>query len=1205
MSRRSFLGMSGIAMAAVLAGCSSSTTQSQKSQEEIELPVETVAAGPAANLTVNGLTNPLGIPVDNPVFGWRINSDVQRAAQKSYQLVVQDASGNTVWDSGTVNGAACQNIAYGGPALSPQSRYTWKVSVPDADGNLVESEQGLFSTGLADGTYDQWANARWIGSQHRYFDAAVTNYFNLEATLTIPEGSTRAGVVLGADDFRLKNPAMNIWGSETTSSFVYEIDVTDPAAPKLNIYVHGIPAFEAQNGGDDSQPAYVVDIASDVIAEADVHSPITIAVATPTNINALTCSINGQAVDENRQINPLGATGDYNSFPNVASIGFEVPAGQTASYQNVALHSMGKNEEKYDVEDLFGESVGATYAIFQDLEGVTVDGNTITVEGGANGTLAFADPSFGSAPMLRSEFNAKGNVASATLYAAAQGIYEIAINGQQVTDGFFNPGCEEYEHYMPYRTYNVTSLLTQGQNAIGAQLAEGWWSGAQSYTITNWDYYGAKQALLAMLDVTYEDGSTDTFVTDPSSWKVYDAGPVRAASYFNGERYDATVAAAMSGWSEPGYDDSAWSDPAVLEPRMNDFSFVPRFDCEGHVSGELTATACLGEAKAGTGSVIYDMGENVNGVPQITVPAGMASAGDTIILRYAEVLYPDLPEYREAGTVGMMMVENLRAAMDVDFYVATGKEQVIEPHFTYRGYRYVEITGLNGQLPLQNVKLLRLSTIDTTSTYEGSNPLANRLFLNVQNSERSNFLSLPTDCPQRNERMGWTGDAQVFSIAASYNADVYNIYREWLRMLRAEQRFDGRIPVFAPTFEATPASAEEGGMTWAWQGISWDAALMVIPYNMWQMTGNTAILADNVDAWETYLSYLEANPMIIPTGDDPNVGDTVSELTNETGFLADWLSIDQTDASLINNAVYVYILGISAEMEGALGRTDQQKKYSDMHDAAKAKWNELYFDASSGKTVAPAVKTLDPTTYNYVVAPASDQDTEASYATPLAYGVFSDENVQAAVDGLAAAVGRANHTITSGFSGTPFLVPMLTKYDRTSDAYQLFEQEDYASWLYPVVNGATSVWERWNSYTVENGFGGNNSMNSFDHFSLGAISQWMMEYHLGITHDEPGFQQFVLQPVAGGDFTNAGGSYESPYGTIESSWQADNDTMTSYHCVVPANTAATLYLQVDESLAQGLALPEGATYTGMNDRNGVSCATFSLAAGTYDFDLTA
>ena len=823
------------------------------------------------------------------------------------------------------------------------------------------------------------------------------------------------------------------------------------------------------------------------------------------------------------------------------------------------------------------------------------------MDGGENGVVAYANPSYGSAPMLRSEFDTgDSEIVSARLYITAQGIYEAYINGKKISNTWFAPGSEEYGTVMPYQVYDITEFLKTGANAIGVQLAEGWWSGYQTYTVTNYGYYGAKQALLARLDIKYADDKTETIVTNTDDWQVYNHGPVEYASNFHGERYNAITEANMTGWSEAGYDVSEWENPVVIEPRLNDFTFMTRYDEPGRIVGELVAQACLGEVKENSGAYIYDMGENVMGVPRITIPDGYVNKGDEIILRYAETLYPYLEEYQNNDTVGMMMVENLRGAMVTDFYTAVDGEQVIEPHFTFRGYKYIEITGLNQALPLENVKLEKLSSLDMTSSYESSNESVNRLFLNVLNSQTSNFFYLPTDCPQRNERMGWTGDAQVFSKAASYNADVYNLYRNWLRTFRNCQFKDGSLPVFAPTYEPNYDTIPPG-----FGGISWDAALMIIPYNLYQVTGNPAIIQDNMDAIGKYLDYLAASPLVIPEDENNlDTGEIIPELTAQVGFLADWLSIDDTPPGLINEAVYVYILGLASEMADIIGEDDLAKDYQARYQAAKDKWNELYIDPETGKTVTPDAKQFNTFTYSgYMLVEAHEVDTEASYATPLRYGVINDANEAKAVENYVKTIEKADYKITSGFSGTPNLVPVLTKYGYIDEAYKLFEQTEYASWLYPVLNGATSVWERWNSYTVEGGFNGNNSMNSFDHFSLGAISEWMMEYQLGISQDTPGYQKFVLQPVVGGDFAYANGGIKSPYGEIKSGWKAENGVMTEYGMTVPANTSAELYLPISQEQAEKIELPDGVSFTGMETRNALDCAKFSVVAGTYTLEI--
>jgi alpha-L-rhamnosidase len=287
----------------------------------------------------------------------------------------------------------------------------------------------------------------------------------------------------------------------------------------------------------------------------------------------------------------------------------------------------------------------------------------------------------------------------------------------------------------------------------------------------------------------------------------------------------------------------------------------------------------------------------------------------------------------------------------------------------------------------------------------------------------------------------------------------------------------------------------------------------------------------------------------------------------------------------VNNAVYIYLMDIIRQMAEVIGEDAIAAAYAERYELTKAEWNATYVEADTG------------------FIGNKGKDTQTGYATPLRFHVIAGDNIDKAVDLLGEAVARAGYTLTTGFSGTPNLLPVLTEHGRVEDAYKLFEQTDYASWLYPVTQGATSVWERWNSYTVEGGFNGNNSMNSFDHFSLGAITQWMMEYQLGIARDEAGFAHFMLQPTPGGTFTNCSGTYESPYGTIGVSWNAAEGKLTSYMVTVPANTQATLYLPIEADVAEALELPEGVVYTGMNQHDASERATFELPAGTFEFTL--
>ena len=1139
------------------------------------VPAEETKEVEITALETNGLVNPLGIDTQTPVFDWKMVSDRTGAAQTSYRITVAEKDGSEMWDSGEVKSSLSTEIPYQGKALEPGTAYTWKVTVRDEKGVLWESEENTFETSLMDLFPEAWGGAKWIGSPVYPLDAVSAAVFDLSMTMELSEESPKAGIVFGGGDFRLKNKAYNVWGSETDNSyFCIELDRTDVKAPLMNLYAVGMPVTLQEPSEDEKnqiaendafEPDYKFDL-SEVLSSEELSLPLTVRVETAEyGTSNLHIQINGKEVLPKNfvTLNPLGGDISYNSFPNLNGIGFSVPAGSSVTFSDVKVENPGSRSDEMI---LFGKDSGATYAIFEGLDGVKVEGDSIVV-GGNDAVLCFADPSWESMPIVRTDFtlDETKEISQARLYVSAEGLYEMEINGQAVSDAWFNPGNEEYRSRMPYQVIDVTELLKSGANAMGAQLTEGWWCGQTSYYAYNYNFYGSREALLARLDVTYSDGSKQTIVTDPDTWQVTSRGPLQYASLYHGERYDVSAEKSVAGWStvDAELNKELWQ-PAVEIPQKYGYEMVVRDDAPAGVVRTLHAVESLGESLEGSGTYIYDMGENVLGVPHIEIPAEYTEPGALITVRYAEILYPELDEYINKGISGTMMVENLRAALAADFYTAGEEDLVIEPHFTYHGYRYVEIGGLAKELPAKNVSMKIISSIENTARYESSNELVNKLFANVQNSQTSNFLSIPTDCPQRNERLGWTGDAQVFSTAASYNADVYNFYRNWMKTFRADQGEDGALPTYSPCY-GEPGNSTSGPLI----GISWEGTIALVPYYLYRQTGRTEIIRENFDAMLAYMDFLES----FPKEDAPH-------LTEKTGVLADWLSLEMTNNGMVNNAVYVYLMDIIRQMAEVIGEEEAAAEYAEKYELAKAEWNKLYVESETG---------------------VIGQDTQTSYATPLRFGVVSEENLEKAVENYIKTIERAGFTLTCGFSGTPNLLPVLTKYGYVEEAYQLFEQTDYASWLYPVTQGATSVWERWNSYTVEGGFNGNNSMNSFNHFSLGAVTEWMMAYQLGIapSADGAGYKNFILQPTVGGTFTHVSGSFESDYGTIESGWTAEDGVMKSCQAVVPANTTATLYLPVSEETVHGMELPEGMTYEGMAEHNCRECAVFMLTAGRY------
>jgi alpha-L-rhamnosidase len=1068
-----------------------------------------------------------------------------------------------------------------------------------------------------------------------------------------------ASFILGADDIRLRNAFLNDFGVESAESYVkvdfdfgkqeirifrvgyYKEDKAD--TPFITVNKANYPecnleeVFAAKPASDVHSVNIRVEASniSFVLDGKDV-------VSTPPRgrgfgggggMFSVGMTGGNRRSASNFQIGKLGSGGDYPAFPTLSSVGFAAAPGSEVVYTHYRILTAGQSEDR----EVFCPHRGPGYSIFEGKPGVTVNGKDITVANpGAREIRFWADPSYGAETMLRTEFSlADKPVKQARLYASAMGVYSLFLNGRRVGEDWFAPGDSQYRETITYQTYDVTDLLKAGRNALGAELASGWYTGFMTFTIGNYNFFGDYEALLSRLIVTYEDGSKDVFVSNPADWKAFKDGPVRNGSFFQGERYDASRE--VRGWKEAGFDDSAWLPAERIEKRSwIDFDIVARYDEVVRLREVLTAQKVMPTHSSDGHTYIYNMGVNMVGVPSITIPAGWLKAGDEVVLAYGEQVYPglkgDRKEYvdrfgkKGRGVAGHVLFETNRAALDLDIYIADGSSEVtIQPSTSYRGYQYVQVTlpSHSGPLPLENVKGLVLSSSEiptgryAATTSDGrTGGFANQLFRNIQRSQLGNFFTIPTDCPQRNERMGWTGDAQAYTRTGTYNANTQNFYRQWMVALRADQGIGSDTEVPGGIGSTVPTYNRSDDPSFA-NGTTWSAAVCQVPWQLYSQYGDKQIIRENI---ETMMDWL--NGMAFYKNKD------YPYLSTKAGGLADHLALDnRTPADLLNNAIYIYMMEVTAIMAEAIGRDDYAAILRERHDNAKADWNRAYVDPATGKTRGQSGNVIH---------------TQASYATPLNFNVFNEQNRERAAfwlaqlaaepaksgptaeeltrstgrDELTSAFGTLGSgntnfdfkpwTITTGFSGTPNILPALSRNGYAEEAFRMFGCTDFASWLYPVTEGATSIWERWNSY--DNAFAdpSSNSMNSFNHFALGAVGQWMYEFQLGITTDhangEAGYQHFVLQPSAGGVFTSLEGSYDSNYGTIRSAWKADKGRMTSYSCTVPANTAATVYLPVSEAVTSGTGC-EGAVFKGFTIRNGLRTASYEVTSGSFEFTI--
>jgi alpha-L-rhamnosidase len=1184
------------------------------------------------NLLVEYQKTPLGIDVQTPRFSWQMSADLSErgSSQTAYQLVVTTNDGKVVWDSKKITGDKSLNIEYAGKALQPAARYNWTVTVWD-NKNETATASSWFETGLLnpDAKLSAWDGATWIGGSDNdlVLYSPYLSVYKLSCAIQLDKtsGSTKAGFVFGANDSRLLDKNKNIFQVESMrhESFVkFEIDIskvdgTEKGLAQLHIYRVG---YHPDDKAD--KPFKTFDIPATIINNGNKYESHTIFADAVFGLFDIFIDGNDDAHKLTKStepgqssfgrtklnLNPVGYGNDYISFPVVGEIGFALEPGQKAGFSKLEIRNFRKPSNLLFTEDL-RNAVTYKSIFYGNKSGLKISKNGYWVEGGKTGAIILADPSKNSMPMLRTEFNTEDKkIARARLYVTACGIYEMYINGERIGNDYFNPGLTEYYVTHLYQTYDVTTNIKPGKNAVGAMLGEGWWSGNITYSGENWNYFGDRQSLLAKLIITYTDGTTKTITTKPETWKYYNDGPVVYSSFFQGEVYDASKETAIAGWNKPGFDDSRWKKAVALpvegtsyieqspssniqpDKNFDKLSLIGQYGENAGIVDELTAIS-VEEVRPGV--FVYDMGQNMVGIPQITIKNG--ADGQKITLRFAEVKYPDLTEYGK--NIGMIMLENIRAAMAQDIKILKGGNEVIQPRFTFHGYRFIEITGIEKALPLESVKGLVISSVkELASKYETSNPKVNKLWENITWSLRGNFLSIPTDCPQRNERMGWNGDISVFSRTSTFLANEPQFLKRHLQGMRDDQRTDGRF------MDVSPLSAGFGGILWGSAGIT-------VAWESYQQFGDKVMLAGHYESMKKYMAFLE-------TRIDPKTG-----VMNE-GPLGDWLSpeVNKLDNTLLWEAYYIFDLEIMGKMARALGKTADAAAFSKKHDERKTFFNTTFVDAATKKTiksgfVAPHFGPPGAVNSDGKSPAGEVLDNQVSYAVPLALGAFTTENQPSAAKHLAEAVKRKNtddagitrpeYSLMTGFIGTAWINKALSDNGFNDIAYRLLQQTSYPSWLYSIDQGATTIWERLNSYTVENGFGGNNSMNSFNHYSFGAVGAWMYNYSLGIQRDEnePGFKHFILQPTPDptGQMTFAKGHYDSMYGRIESGWKTENGQLI-YSATVPPNTTATLYLPATSAKTvteSGKAVDAVTGVKFIKYENGK--VVYELQSGKYEF----
>ena len=708
--------------------------------------------------------------------------------------------------------------------------------------------------------------------------------------------------------------------------------------------------------------------------------------------------------------------------------------------------------------------------------------------------------------LLRREFVVREGLRSARLYASALGAFEASLNGRRVGDALLAPEYTDFRTRTPYRTYDIAEHLKRGQNAIGFLVGDGWFASACA-PASRFPFVEAPRRLLAQLELAYDDGSRDVVATD-EVWRLRESAVV-ASEIYHGEDYDARLE--QPGWDAPGADLAGWIpvETAAAAP--------------GPLTSDITPPVRVVEVlepKHVTvlerGLQLFDFGQNFSGVPVLSV---VAPAGTRITLRFAEIMKD-----------GRIDQSNLRAARATDTYICRGDPagETYQPHFTFHGFRYVEVRSPPEIVPPHLKAGVLHSDLPLTSTLEVDDAVMAGTWRNARWSQRSNFVSIPTDCPQRDERLGWTGDALVFWDAATLHMDVAAFTRRYMAEVRAAQLDDGAFPVFAPTpWRMPPGLGPTPG--WADAGIH-------LPWMTWQRSGGTAVIEENWDAMSRYLAAIrQANP-------------EMRWLRKRGADFGDWLAVDAKDPQdstltslqasaattpkdLIATALWARDCAMMADMAAATGRQDEAEAFRQTH-----------------REIADAFQSA------YVAGDGTiGNGSQTSYILPLYFGLLTPQQRARAAQHLAAAVRDRGTVLTTGFLGTPFALHVLADTGHEDLAVALLRRTDFPSWGYMLRKGATTMWERWNSDTA------GVQMNSFNHYAFGAVSSFLLRRVAGIDAAEPGFRRLLIRPLGVAGLGPVRGALDAAVGRIETRWSAVGGRF-DLSLTVPANTTAEVHL---------------------------------------------
>ena len=1045
-----------------------------------------------------------------PILSWKLSSDVRGVVQKDYRVGVASTAQKAaagqfdIWDSGLQKSE--EQAVTVSAKLTEKTGYYWRVTVSDNKGNQAESEVASFETGFFEDS--KW-EAKWIELAD-VKNAAPENY-TIDFDFRLIKDNL--GFIFAAKDSR----NFLMWQINT-----FEKKFGGSMSFRPHIWTNG--SASVISGGEKV-------LSEELMPKEDYYKQhhMTISVAG----NRIVTSVDGTVIDDRTH-----------SAAGYGKIGFRhtTAAGdcdEQGAYDNIVVKDGSGN---ILFSDNFDSGINSNFDIG------TVENGELKV---VNATGLQKD-SEASAPLYRKSFNVTKKVEKARAYASALGIYELEINGSRVGEDYFNPGWTAYtlnpspeDNYVMYQTFDVTDYLKNGENVIGAVTGHGWYSGKLFVGGNN--RYGTGSKLLCQLEITYTDGSTEIISTD-KSWLTNASGPILSDDFQLGETYDARKE--IEHWSDAGCDISGWS-PA------SESSYAGRVIAQiGPTVREIARLKPVSIDKRPDGKYIVDFGQNIAGFVCI---AAKGNSGDTITLRHGEMLNAD----------GSLYTDNLRSATATDRYTLKGgaKGETYTPRFTFHGFRYAEISGYPGELTEENISAVALSSLqERTGSYETSNEMVNQLQSNIAWGQLDNFISVPTDCPQRDERLGYTGDSQVFVRTAAYNSNVKEFFNKFMLDITSNQRDTGAIADWAPNYVTSGDR-----MSGSFGNSGWGDAVVTIPWTMYTTYGDKTVITDNYEAMKAWVGYYESK------------ASSGSYIINSSAY-GDWLSVNaSTPTNLISTGFFAYCSDLLSRMAAVIGEAEDAAYYSELFSKIKADFNKE-FVSSDGHVSG---------------------NTQTGYLVALKFDLLPTKELrEKAAALLVEDIKLHDWHLTTGFIGVSYLNPVLTEMGYGDVAYRLLLQETYPSWLYSVKNGATTIWERWNSYNAETGTFGDVGMNSFNHYSLGSVGEWFYQYSAGIRYDEaqPGYKHTIIKPTIGGGLDYVNASFESEYGTIESNWRYEDSDVLVMEISVPAGTTATVY--VPAKTADGItesgvsaAEAEAVEFTRYAD----GAAVYEIGSGDYVF----